>query len=78
MKLTWYEWLWSALPLLLIPYGGVLGGLFGVLAFALNIRQFRSHPSRTYNFMVTALISISAVIIYFFLWFIIVGVMSGL
>lgn len=38
--LKWYQWVWGGLPLLLIPLGGMLGGVIGVIGFAINAKIF--------------------------------------
>lgn len=40
--LKWYQWMWAALPGLLVFVGGALGALFGALALFVNIKIFRS------------------------------------
>jgi hypothetical protein len=63
-KLRWYEWLWSALPLLLALPGGLLGGGIGMIAFGMNVRQFVTEAHPRLRWMVTALITVSATIVY--------------
>jgi len=55
-----FEWVWSAIPLILFFTGGILGTLFGVLGFAFNVRVFRSERSILQKFILTTLISIAA------------------
>jgi len=52
-----FEWVWSAIPLILFFIGGVLGTLCGILAFAFNVRVFRSERSTLQKFLLTILIS---------------------
>jgi hypothetical protein len=52
-----FEWAWSGIPLILVIVGGVLGTLFGIVAFAFNVRVFRSQRSLLKKFLLTALIS---------------------
>jgi len=63
--LKWFVWVWSGIPLILFFYGGILGTLFGILAFAFNVRVFRSQRSNPEKYLQTAVISIvSAVLTY--------------
>jgi hypothetical protein len=39
--LKWYVWAWAVLPFLLVTFGGVLGGLIGLIAVWVNIRLLR-------------------------------------
>jgi len=56
--LNLFAWVWSGIPLILFFYGGILGALFGILAFAYNVRVFRSEKSIWEKYLRTALISI--------------------
>jgi len=40
--LTWYEYVWIALPLALVVLGGALGGACGAAAAVINARLLRS------------------------------------
>ncbi len=53
-----FEWIWSAIPLILFFTGGILGTLFGILGFAFNVRVFRTQRSLLQKFLLTTLISI--------------------
>jgi hypothetical protein len=55
-----FEWVWSGIPLILFFTGGITGTLFGILAFAFNVRVFRSERSLLQKFLLTVLISIVA------------------
>ena len=60
-----FEWVWSGIPLILFFIGGILGTLCGILAFAFNVRVFRSQRSMLQKFLLTTLISaVSAGITY--------------
>jgi hypothetical protein len=39
--LKWYQWVLTILPVLLVAFGGALGGLIGMIAAWFNIRLFR-------------------------------------
>jgi hypothetical protein len=58
--LDWFEWVWSGIPLILFLTSGLLGTLFGILAFAFNVRVFRSQRSSLEKLLLTALISIGS------------------
>lgn len=61
--LKWYEYVWSALPVLLLLYGGVIGLLLGILGFILNVRIFRSTTRRSLKFTFTAVATILTLVI---------------
>src|SRR6266498_1394694 len=63
--LKWYQWLWSALPLVLVFLGGALGGVAGFVALAINIRIFRSSLNGILKFVVTTAVSLGALVAYF-------------
>jgi hypothetical protein len=56
--LTWYVWVWSALPLLLVFAGGALGGIFGFFGLTMNAKIFRSQMNGLVKFVLTAIISL--------------------
>jgi hypothetical protein len=53
-----FEWVWSGIPMILFFVGGLLGTLCGVLAFAFNVRVFRTQRSSVQKLLLTALISL--------------------
>lgn len=63
--LPWHQWLWAALPFALVFAGGALGGLFGGIATIVNGRIFRSNMSEFVKFMVSGVVSIATVIVFF-------------
>jgi hypothetical protein len=63
-NLNWYEYAWAILPLILAPVGGLVGGLCGGGAAALNIYLFGRKLRPATKFVVTGVISIAAVIAY--------------
>jgi hypothetical protein len=65
--LTWFQLLWSGIPLLLLVVGGALGGLCGAGAVALNIRVFRSQGGNMVKYLLTAFVSLTAAVVYLFL-----------
>jgi hypothetical protein len=67
------EGIWCALPLLLIFFGGMIGGGLGAAAFWLNTRVFGMDMSVPEKYLLTGLISAIAV----FLWLIFGGLIGG-
>ena len=63
--LTWYQWVWAGLPILLVFVGGALGGLLGFSATSLSARLYRSEISGLAQYVIVAAISIVAVMTYF-------------
>lgn len=62
--LQWYQWVWSALPVLLVFWGGLLGAIAGVLAFSINTSIFRSSMNQIIKYFLSGLVSILTVLIY--------------
>lgn len=58
--LRWYEYVWMALPILLLE-GGALGALFGISAIHVTSRIFRSERSALVRYALTGLVSVCAV-----------------
>lgn len=75
--LKWYQWVWSALPILLVFFGGLLGGVAGVVAFSINTGIFRSTMNGTVKYVVTGVVSILAVVIYWVVGTIIYVLLNG-
>jgi hypothetical protein len=76
--LTWYQYLWIGLPLVLIALGGCIGGACGGAACALNRTVFlkTSHPVLKYVW--TGMISAAAVVIWLIIVTVLVGALHGL
>lgn len=51
------QWIWSALPIVLIFLGGAIGGAVGGAAFWINTRIFRSEMSAIEQYILTGLVS---------------------
>ena len=62
--LAWYQYVWLALPLLLVFGGGAIGGFCGGLAAVSSSRVFRSDLSEGMKYGLTGLISATGVIAY--------------
>ena len=65
--LTWYEYLWLCVPILLVFAGGGLGALVGILATYTSARIFRSDRSTRAKYGLTALVSVAALAIFLIL-----------
>jgi len=61
------QWVWSGIPLFLYFIGGVLGTLCGILAFAINVRIFRSQRSGFAKYLITTMVSLASMGIYYIL-----------
>ncbi len=75
--LKWYQWVWSALPILLVFWGGLLGGIAGVIAFSINTSIFRSRLNEILKYVITGVISIIATLVYLFLATIFYALLNG-
>jgi hypothetical protein len=75
--LTWNEYIWIGLPLILIFSGGALGGGIGFGAAYSSARIFRSDRSIPVKYLLTCLISIGATAIFFVLAFLLHSLMKG-
>ncbi len=62
--LKWYQWVWSALPILLVFWGGLMGAVLGIIAFTINTSIFRSSRNEVYKYIFTGVVSILATMIY--------------
>ena len=72
-NLTWYQYLWIGLPLLLIAMGGAIGGACGGAACAINRTVFLKVSNPVLKYVWTGMISAAA----FVVWFIIAAVLFG-
>lgn len=55
--LTWCQWLWTAIPLVLVFIGGGLTGDLGGAAMAINIRILRSGKAAVLRYALATLLS---------------------
>jgi hypothetical protein len=62
--LKWYEYIWIALPLVLLAIGGALGGGIGAAAAFTNAMIFRNQSMTAGKYILTLLITIGAVGLY--------------
>jgi hypothetical protein len=65
--LQWYEWAWSAVPLILILTAKAFAGIFGIIAFSINAKIFRSELNIFAKFALTLLVTILASLAYYLL-----------
>lgn len=61
-RLAWYEQVWIALPLALVSVGGLIGGACGGLAWGTNKVVFKTVENPALKYLLTGLISASAVV----------------
>lgn len=64
--LKWYEIAWVGLPILLIFVGGLVGGVSGGVAFAINSKLFRGEGSTAVKYLMTGGVSALAIVGYIF------------
>jgi hypothetical protein len=63
--LAWYEYVWMGLPILLIFGGGALGAFIGISAAYTSSHIFRSDRSNVNKYLISGLISVAAVVLFF-------------
>ena len=74
--LKWYEVVLSALPIILVFIGGLLGALVGVLAFAASSAIFRSGINKVGKILLSLLIILIAGIVYLLLSALVYGALN--
>ena len=62
--LTWYEYIWIGLPILLVLAGGALGAIVGVTATYTSARIFRSGRGAFAKYALTGLVSIASLVVF--------------
>jgi len=65
--LVWHEYVWMGLPILLIFGGGALGAFIGISAAYASSHIFRSDRSTVNKYLISGLISVAAVVLFFVL-----------
>lgn len=65
--LTWYEYIWIGLPVLLVFAGGALGAIVGVTATYTSARIIRSGRGAFAKYALTGLVTILALVVFFIL-----------
>lgn len=73
-SLTWYQYIWIGIPLILIVMGGCLGGACGGAACAVNHAVFRKTSNPALKYVWTGMISGAA----FIGWLVIAATLLGL
>jgi hypothetical protein len=63
--LEWFELVWCGISIVLIFFGGLIGGVVGALSFSMNTKIFRSQTGAVMKYLTTGGVSVLAVIIYF-------------
>lgn len=63
--LKWYQWAWGGWPVLLFFAGGFLGAMAGMIAVVINARVFRAEMSEVLKYIISGVVSILAVVVYF-------------
>jgi len=71
--LTWYQYAWGGFPILLVAIGGAVGGGLGGGASYINLHILRSKMNGFLKYLVTALISLAAIL----LWLVIAAAVQG-
>lgn len=59
--LTWYEYLWMGVPIVLVVSGGALGAMIGIGATYSSSRIFRSERGVLSKYLLSGLVSIGAI-----------------
>jgi len=62
--LTWYEWVWNCLPLLIVIGGGIIPLLIAFVAISLNLSLYRRGQSSLAKYGLTALVSVGALVLF--------------
>jgi hypothetical protein len=62
--LTWYEYAWIGIPILLLFVGGALGAVIGVLATYTSSHIFRSGRTVASKYLLTALVTVSSIVVF--------------
>ena len=63
--LTWYQYAWMTIPIVLVFLGGAIGGTCGGLAAGISSRVFRSGLSSGLKYALSGFISLAAFLTYF-------------
>jgi len=73
-NLVWYQQIWIGLPIGLVAVGGAIGGGCGCMAWAINRTVFKKLRNPVLKYVVTGLISASAV----FVWLVVAALFLSL
>jgi len=62
--LTWYEYLWIGIPIILLFVGGALGAGIGIFATYASSRILRSDRTTVLKYVLTGLVSLGAFVVF--------------
>lgn len=62
--LTWYQYVFAGLSLILVLYGGGYGGLLGMISFLINIRILRSSYQKSLRILLILFMNMLAFFIF--------------
>jgi len=74
--LKWYEVVLSALPLVMVFIGGMLGAIIGIVAFSASASIFRSGMNQAVKILLSLLVIVVAVIAYIIFAAIVYGALN--
>jgi hypothetical protein len=77
-NLTWYQYIWIGLPLLLIAIGGAIGGACGGAACAINRTVFIKTSNPVLKYVWTGIISAAAFVVWLIIAALLLGFLHGL
>lgn len=66
-SLKWYELIWAGLPLVILFFGGAVGGAMGAMAMVINTKVFKSDLNGFIKYLISGLVSLFALLSYFVL-----------
>jgi hypothetical protein len=64
-KLEWHEYIWAALPIVLLFIGGALGAVAGILGSYCNFRILRSDRGGIMKYVLSGFTTLAAAILFF-------------
>jgi hypothetical protein len=75
-QLKWYEVVLSALPLVMVFIGGLLGAIIGIVAFSASASIFRSGINKAVKILLSLLVIVVAAIVYIIFAAIVYGALN--
>ena len=64
VKLEWYQQIWIGWPIVMVAFGGAIGGGCGGAAWALNRKVFLKTEHPVLRYVWTGLISLASIVIW--------------